>query len=85
MELQEALKLLKYISENDITEKEYIDMLDSKEAKLINGYIEELQDRIDKALEYITTFCDEKARVRTDISGKEIDKLFEILKGNDKE
>lgn len=53
MKTIEALKLLKYISENDITEKEYSDMLDSKEAKVINGYIEDLEDRIDKAIEYL--------------------------------
>lgn len=79
MELQEALKLLKYISENNITEKEYSDMLDSKEAKLINGYIEKLQDRIDKAIELI------EADYFEDGSGENIEKVLEILKGNDKQ
>jgi hypothetical protein len=78
MELQEALKLLKYISENDITEKEYIDMLDSKEAKLINGYIEELQERIEKAIEYIENN-------KYDFEKWETQMLLDILKGNDKE
>ena len=45
----------------------------------------ELTGRISKALEYIKTFCNDKARVRNDISGKDIDKLIKILKGSDKE
>ena len=43
-----------------------------------------LQDRIDKATEYITNnLCDNKARVKENISGKDIDGLLEIL-GSDK-
>lgn len=39
-----------------------------------------------KAIEYITNnLCDNKARVKENISGKQIDKLIEILEGEKNE
>lgn len=57
-----------------------------KEKKELDDYILELEIVINKAIRYIeNNLCDNKARIKENISGKDIDGLLEILEGGKNE
>ena len=74
-DIEELLKEIKYF------DGAYV--LEGNNRNLLLSYIEQLENNRDKAIEYIANvICDEKARVRHDLCGKDIDFLINILKGD---
>ena len=89
LEYGEVDLLLSYIEQlENNKEKEYV--LVGRMQLKTRDYIHQLEkekrqlkNNRDKAIEYIANIiCDEKARVRHDLCGKDIDGLINILKGD---
>lgn len=79
-EIKEILEALKPHDKEFASVKEYPLVLSVKEQKILLDYITNLQDRIDKALDYLEIFVE----VDTLLKGDMVQPAINMLKGDDR-